>query len=100
MNTAPLLAAVLFLFLTACSRDNRQADVKQCSLEAQRHLLQDQSTNGAFAGLTKDDRHDAIGGMIAACMESHGYRHGEGAMTDGRCVDDVDYNPYCYERSR
>src|SRR5436305_1496110 len=28
--------------------------------------------------------------MIAACMESRGYRHDDGAMADSRCVNNVD----------
>jgi len=38
--------------------------------------------------------------MITACMEKLGYRHDQGSMANAHCVDDVDYNPYCYARGR
>lgn len=44
-------------------------------------------------------RHDKIGSEIADCMAKIGYRHDEATMTDERCVDDVDFNAYCYRRA-
>jgi hypothetical protein len=100
MKRAAFNFILLFLsaYLTACSRENREKDLKECTTSTQRQWSQEQSVNGAFSGLEKEERRDAIGGMIAACMESRGYRHDGGAMIDERCVDDVDYNPYCYRR--
>ena len=101
MNRAAfnLIVLVLSAYWAACSRDNRETDLKECSTDTQRQLSREQSTGG-LVGLTKEERHDAIGGMIAACMEGRGYRHDDGAMIDGRCVDDVDYDPYCYQKRR
>lgn len=81
--------------LSACSRDRREADTKECIASSQ-HL----AAQGQFATPDESDeeRHDRIGGDVAACMEKLGYRHDQSSMADGRCVDDVDYNPYCYAR--
>lgn len=95
-----LLLLVSATILFACSRDTREADFKECSVETQSHLVQDQSASNSLADRTENERHDAIGSIIAACMEQRGYKHDDGAMTDERCVEDVDYNPYCYERRR
>jgi len=81
--------------LSACSRDSREADVKQCVATALRETSQTQT---AYAAESVDERHDRLGGQIAACMENLGYNHDDGSMTDERCVDDVDFNPYCYRR--
>ena len=89
-----LLATATLLF--ACSRDTREADIKECGAETQSHLSQDQSARKSLADRTESERHDAIGSIIAACMEQRGYKHDDGAMTDERCVDDVDYNAFCY----
>jgi hypothetical protein len=90
---AALLVAYLAWLMSACSRDNREADVKQCSATAQRQVSQAPS---ASASESAEARHDRLGGEIATCMEKLGYRHDNSAMTDQRCVDDVDFNPYCY----
>ena len=95
---AALLAASLCLAaaqFSACSRDNRAADVKQCNANAQREVPEAQS---ASANESAEQRHDRLGGQIAVCMDNLGYRHDNSAMTDERCVDDVDFNPYCYRR--
>ena len=47
-----------------------------------------------------EERHDEIGVEIAECMASKGYRHDNAAMADERCIDDVDYNAFCYRTQR
>ena len=79
--------------VSGCTRDNREADVKQCNATALRGTSQTET-----AAESVDERHDRLGGQIAACMENLGYRHDDGSMTDERCVADVDFNPYCYRR--
>lgn len=79
--------------LAACSRDSREADIKQCIAQAQRQASQGQSP---YPDESAEERHDRLGNDIAACMEKLGYRHDDGAMTDQRCVNDVDYNAFCY----
>lgn len=81
--------------LSACSRDSREADFKKCS-----GITLRSQTQASNPGDTEEQRHDRLGGQIAACMESLGYLHDNGAMTDERCVDDVDFNPYCYRRAK
>lgn len=92
--------AFAMALLMACSRDNREQDVRQCTLEIQHQLSQGRANETSSATESTAERHDAVGGMIAACMETRGYRHDSGAMTGERCVDDVDYNPYCYQKAR
>ena len=92
--------AAMAALLMACSRDNREQDLKQCTLEIQHQLSQERASQTSLADQSAAERHDAVGGMIAACMEKRGYRHGGGAMASEHCVDDVDYNPYCYQKSR
>jgi hypothetical protein len=82
--------------LTACSRDTRTTDINECTAQTQREMSNDPSASRALANQSDEQRHDVIGNMISVCMEQRGYKHDDGAMTDGRCVDDVDYNPYCY----
>lgn len=96
----PLLASLTasLVIFAACARDTREADVRECLAQSQTRAVQDGPARRALSDQTEDERHDAIGGMVAACMEQRGYRHDDGAMTDERCVDDVDYSPYCYER--
>lgn len=79
--------------LSACSPDRREADVKECVASSQSLALQGQYVP---QGESEEERHDRIGGEVAACMEKLGYRHDQVSMADQRCVDDVDYNPYCY----
>jgi hypothetical protein len=61
-------------------------------------LRQSGQMHTANPGDTEEQRHDRLGGQIASCMENLGYHHDNSAMTDERCVDDVDFNPYCYRR--
>lgn len=86
--------------LTACSRDSRATDIKQCIAEVQQAASRGQLNNLLSTADSAEERHDKIGGAVSACMEKAGYRHEERDMTDARCVDDVDYNPYCYRRER
>ena len=88
-------SVVLMGLLGACSHDSRGADLKQCSATMGRQSSQTQAAN---PGETEEQRHDKLGNQIAACMENLGYRHDNNTMTDERCVDDVDFNPYCYRR--
>jgi hypothetical protein len=88
-----LMLAVMPVVLTGCSRDSRQADIKQCIVRSERSQNHDfQPTDSA------DERHDEIGDLIAACMSDAGYGHANGDETDARCIDDVDFNPYCYRK--
>jgi hypothetical protein len=98
VTVAKVLALTLAISLiSSCSRDNRQADIKQCMAEAEKD---------AAAGITPDlspadageVRHDKLGAAVAACMSKEGYGHANFDMSDQRCVDDVDFNPYCYQR--
>ena len=91
------LMLIIAGWAAACSRDTRQADIKDCIAQSQ-HQIQGAPPGGTPQNEGFEERHDRIGGMIAVCMEQRGYRHDDGAMTDARCVDDVDYNPYCYAR--
>ena len=95
-----LLRAALFLVLAAslaaCSRDKRETDIKACIAEAQ----QPQPDYSIPANESAEDQHDRIGSLAAVCMQQRGYRHDDRSMTDQRCVDDVDYNPYCYVKIR
>ena len=93
MVTASLCATLAVCgLLSACSRDNREADIKTCIATAQHDGSQGQP------GESDEERHDRIGELVTSCMEQAGYRHDQISMADGRCVDDVDYNPYCYGR--
>ena len=94
-----LLLCILLPCLAECSRDDRAGDVKTCTAEAEKQvpnsqLLYVRSTE------TKEQRHDEIGAGIAECMAAKGYRHDSGAMTDERCIDDVDYSQYCYLKAK
>lgn len=44
--------------------------------------------------------HDKLGAAISACMAEAGYDHENFDMSDGRCVDDVDFNPYCNRKGK
>ena len=80
--------------LSACSKDHRQADMKVCIADGEKRAAQGQLNLPPSA--SSEDRHDRIGAEVAECMEAKGYRHDDGAMTDERCVNDVDYNSFCY----
>ena len=82
--------------LAACGKDTRQADANGCIADARQRTSQLNLPPNASA----EEKHDKIGTEVAACMEEHGYRHDNGSMTDERCVEDVDYNPYCYVKKR
>ena len=93
-----LLLIASLAILIACARDTRETDIKECVAQSQTHAAQVAPSRQALSTETEEERHDALGGMVAACMEQRGYRHDDGAMTDERCVDDLDYSPYCYQR--
>jgi len=92
----PFAAVAVLGLLSACSKDNRQADTKLCIANSEQMAAQGQLNLPPDA--SAEDRHDRIGAEVAACMEGRGYRHDDGAMTDQRCVNDVDYNAFCYAR--
>ena len=99
-STSKLSTCVLVLlqFLAGCAPDNRLSDIQRCTAEAQR-----KAAHGDLPYLQASDsaevRHDKIGSEIADCMAKSGYRHDQAAMADGRCVDDVDFNAYCYRHA-
>lgn len=88
-------AVVITLQLSACSRDSRETDARECIASSQKLASQGQH---APPGESEEERHDRIGSEVATCMEKLGYRHDQSSMAEGRCVDDVDYSPYCYAR--
>jgi len=99
LATVQLCAAMaIFGIASACSRDTRDADTKTCIAAAQKQLATQQPPGEPLPSRDNEERHDRIGSLVAACMEQSGYRHDNSAMTDARCVDDVDYNPYCYRK--
>ena len=100
MTSKFLLFVIVTASLTACARDTREKDLKQCAAETRLELSGSRQSKGELAEETTEERHDAVGEMIAACMEKLGYRHDDGSMADQRCVNDVDYNPYCYNKSK
>ncbi len=85
-----LALPLLVLSLAACSPDHRQADIGKC-------VAKGQSEAPSSTGLSREEQHDAVGAIVAECMKDLGYRH---EMTDARCVDDVDFGPYCYSPRR
>jgi hypothetical protein len=95
-SSAPIVAfLVLSCFLAACSRDNRAADIKQCIAKgeaSQKEWDRFQTAESA------EERHDHIGGLVAACMNDAGFGHADRDQADARCINDVDFNPYCYRR--
>ena len=99
-SRALVLAQALMVvgpFITGCSRDSRSEDMKLCTDDAIKKVPNSQLLYLRSAA-SAEERHDSIGSDIAECMGSKGYRHDSATMADGRCVDDVDYNPYCYRR--
>ena len=89
-----LFVPLASLGLSACFGDSREADMKRCIAQAQQSAGQTPAQQGESA----EERHDKVGELVAACMEELGYRHDAGAMANERCLDDVDYTPYCYRR--
>jgi hypothetical protein len=84
------------LFLAACSRDHRQADIQRCVSVAEyqaSHQLPPPPSDE-----TADERHDRLGDLVVDCMEKHGYVENNTALANERCVDDVAFNPYCSRR--
>jgi hypothetical protein len=99
-SIAKVLALAFALSVsTSCSQDNRQAVIKECIADVQR----DASTGSIIDLLPSDNgeiRHDKMGAAVVACMSKAGYSHANFDMTDQRCVDDVDFNPYCYRKGQ
>ncbi|MFO0886592.1 MAG: hypothetical protein U0894_20830 [Pirellulales bacterium] len=94
-----LAAASIAVSFSSCSPDNRQGDLKQCIAGV------DQDTSAhSIPDISPSDRgevlHDKLGAAIAGCMSEKGYGHTNHDMTDERCVDDVDFNAFCYQRSK
>jgi hypothetical protein len=85
-------------FLTGCSKDTRTSDINACVAEIQHKASQGEQNYLLGTADSAEERHDKIGGLVAGCMEKLGYRHANRDMTDERCVDDVDFNAYCYRR--
>ena len=83
--------------LASCSRDDRAEDIKLCMADVENKVPNSELLYLRSAA-SVEERHDNVGVGIAECMASKGYRHDSGAMADERCVDDVDYNSYCYRR--
>ena len=75
------------LTLSACSPDNNEADLQRC-------IAQAPSRSGS-ATLSGEEAHDAVGAEAAECMKALGYRHDQASP---KCVDDVDFNRFCYVR--
>ena len=85
-----LCAGVLIVFaaaLSACSPDDSEADLQRCIAKAP-------SRTGS-ATLSGEEAHDAVGAEAADCMKALGYRHD---LASPKCVDDVDFNRFCYIR--
>ena len=91
-----LILVTPMLFLAACSRDHRQADIKRCVGVAEyqaSHLLP-----LAPSDETAEERHDRLGDLVADCMEKLGHVESNATIAKERCVDDVVFNPYCYRQ--
>ena len=84
------IVLTLLVLCAACSPDEKDAVLKRCIDTSTRN-------NPGDATESQEERHDAIGADVASCMKVAGYRHD---MADGKCVDDVDFNRYCYVRRR
>ena len=95
-KTTPLFAFIALI--VACSRDSRANDMQRCIAEVQRKTTQGQLSYLLSDSDSGEVRHDKIGGVVSDCMEKLGYGHTNREMADERCVDDVDFNPYCYRR--
>ena len=93
-----LATAALILTVAACSRDSREADIKACVAKAQQQTSHGQLPYRVPANASAEDLHDAMGSLVIDCMENQGYRHDGGALANARCIDDIDYNPFCFRR--
>lgn len=93
-----MVCATLICLLAACSRDSRATDIKQCIAKVGRDASQGRLSYALGTAENAEDRHDKMGAVVVSCMEEEGYQHDAGAMADARCVDDLDFNPYCYRR--
>jgi hypothetical protein len=80
----------LVIWGSSCSPDRKQADMDRCISMAKVETTSD-------TGESKEEAHDAIGAVVVDCMKQAGYRHD---LADGRCIDDVDFNFYCYVHRR
>lgn len=86
-DVTPVRSVVLisiFFLLASCSPDHRDEDVRTC--------IAMYPPSGQSQGRS-EEMHDTIGDQVAECMKSKGYRRD---MADARCIDDVDFNKYCY----
>lgn len=100
VTVVKVVALTLFVCLaTSCSKDNRQADMKQCISDVQKDVSEGNITNLSSADIG-EVRHDKLGAAVSACMSKLGYSHANFDMSDQRCVDDVDFNPYCYQSGK
>lgn len=88
MKSSAIALIGLTGLLAACSPDTREADIHKC-------IAQSPQTGGP--GMTSEEEHDAIGAEVADCMKGLGYRHD---LADEKCIDDVDFNRYCYVKRR
>jgi hypothetical protein len=84
------------LALAGCSRDDRPAQMEACVAQVGKDPALGPTPG---PGQTAEQHHDEVGSAVASCMQSHGYLHDNRAMVDERCVDDVDFSPYCYRKS-
>ena len=84
-----IAALGIALAMSACSPDNREADLQRCIAKA--------PSKAGSATLSAEEVHDAVGAEAADCMAALGYRHDEAGA---KCVDDVDFNSFCYVRRR
>jgi hypothetical protein len=97
--TVPWAGAILLaalISLAACSRDNREADIKKCISGAE---YQAAHTLPRPNNETTEEHRDRTGDFVADCMEKVGYIQNNASSADARCVDDVVFNPYCYRRA-
>ena len=91
--------AVLLSYLAACSPDNRPTALKQCVVTVEKEVSQGQIPY-IVATQSSEERHDRMGAEVASCMAQQGYLHDNIAMVDERCVDDVEFTPYCYRKGK
>ena len=75
--------------LSACSPGDSEADLQRCIAKA--------PSKAGSATLSGEEAHDAVGAEAADCMKALGYRHDQASP---KCVDDVDFNRFCYVRRR
>ena len=84
-----ILAIVSFVpVIFACAPDHSRDDLAKCVAQNPKSpLAQDQST--------PEELHDAMGETVAECMKRAGYKHDQSGP---KCINDVDFNQYCYVR--